>query len=82
MVHAWAIHPVAEPPPHSNPHSTNPPPQRKGFKVFDSSTNGTFVDNVRVPKQGTADLPVGGKLRLSVLDPRNPQDVIEYVYIE
>lgn len=67
---------------HSKPLPFHPPAQRKGFKVFDSSTNGTFVDNVRVPKQGTADLPVGGKLRLSVLDPRNPQDVIEYVYIE
>lgn len=47
------------------------------WHVEDTSTNGTFVDGVRVPKNGSLPLPLGALLRLSNVAPRDPCSVLE-----
>lgn len=50
-----------------------------GWAVEDTSTNGTFVDGIRVPKRGTLPFPLGGTLRLSVGSSKDPGALIECV---
>lgn len=50
--------------------------QRQGrsqWMVQDYSTNGTFVDDVRIPRREALPLPEGGRLRLSM----PPGEVLE-----
>jgi pSer/pThr/pTyr-binding forkhead associated (FHA) protein len=45
--------------------------------VRDLSTNGTFVNDARVGKGGQAVARVGDRLRLSVADPKAPDNHLE-----
>lgn len=49
-----------------------PFPQGTHWHVEDTSTNGTYVNDVRVPKNGSLPLPLGARLRLSNIGLHDP----------
>jgi pSer/pThr/pTyr-binding forkhead associated (FHA) protein len=52
-------------------------PEVGGYAVTDTSTNGTYVNAVRVPKGGSCPLKPGDLLNLSVAPEQDPSKALE-----